>query len=83
MTRITLSSTIFLVVGYTGSVIVLDDNSDAPEARTELEACVERELKRLKATGIVETAHLPAGSPQARALSKLLGLSDSPHSRKS
>ena len=65
-------------------MIVLDDNSDAPEARNELEAWVERELKRIKAAGgTVETAHLPAGSPHARALTKLLGLPESVHSRKS
>ena len=85
MTRITLSSTIFLAVGYTGGMLVLDDNPAAgpPEAK-QLEAWAERELKRLKAAGgTVETAHLPAGSPQARALSELLGLPDSVHSRKS
>ena len=60
---------------YSRSMIVLDDNPDAPEAE-ELEAWAERELKRLKARGTVETAHLPAGSPQARALSELLGLSE-------
>ena len=73
---------IFLAVGYTGSMLVLDDNPDAPEAK-QLEAWAERELRRLKAAGTVETAHLPAGSPQARALSELLGLPDSVHSRKS
>ena len=61
-------------------MLVLDDNPAAPVTK-ELEAWAERELKRLKAAGTVETAHLPAGSPQARALSELLGLSDS-HSRK-